>query len=101
MTLVGMGRRPKPRFDFEAVRTAIGAALRTHYSEVLREPIPDRMAELLKQLDQPPESGPGRRQSIRHNVGKHEVTPQRPQVGLQMDLQADLVNAIGSCTIKA
>jgi hypothetical protein len=54
-----MGRRPRTGSDFEAARIAIGAALRTYrtyYSEVLREPIPDRMAELLKQLDQPPES---------------------------------------------
>jgi Anti-sigma factor NepR len=51
-----MGRRPAAGFDFEAVRIAIGAALRTKYSEVLHEPIPDRMAELLRQLDQPPES---------------------------------------------
>jgi hypothetical protein len=52
-----MGRRPGAEFDFEAVRIAIGAALRTKYSNVLREPIPDRIAELLRQLDQPPESG--------------------------------------------
>jgi hypothetical protein len=52
-TLVGMDRRPETGIDFEAVRTAIGAALRTHYSEVLREPIPDRMAELLRELDHP------------------------------------------------
>ena len=53
MTWVGMGRRPETGIDFEAVRTAIGAALRTHYSAVLREPIPDRMAELLRELDRP------------------------------------------------
>jgi Anti-sigma factor NepR len=57
MMLVGMARRPEAGLDFEAVRTAIGAALRAHYSEVLREPIPDRMVELLRQLDQPPPSG--------------------------------------------
>jgi len=49
-----MGRRPRTGSGFEVVRAAIGTALRTHYSEVLREPIPDRMAELLRQLDQPP-----------------------------------------------
>jgi anti-sigma factor NepR-like protein len=47
-----------PRFsssaDLKAVRTGIGAELRTLFSDVLREPIPDRMTELLKQLDQPP-----------------------------------------------
>ena len=57
MTWVGMGRRPEARIDFEAVRTAIGAALRTHYSEVSLEPIPDWMAELLRQLDRPQGSG--------------------------------------------
>jgi Anti-sigma factor NepR len=37
--------------DLNAVRTGIGAELRNH-SDVLREEIPDRMAELIKQLDQ-------------------------------------------------
>ena len=36
------------------VRTGIGAELRALHSDVLRE-VPDRMAELLKQLDQPTE----------------------------------------------
>lgn len=40
--------------DLEAVRTGIGAALRTFYSDVLREEIPGKIAELLEQLDQPP-----------------------------------------------
>jgi hypothetical protein len=44
--------------DLRAVRTAIGAELRRLYSDVLREEIPDRMAELLKRLDQPKEAGP-------------------------------------------
>jgi hypothetical protein len=52
MTLVGMGRRPRAGSDFEAVRTAIGTTLRSLHSNVLREPLPDRMAELLRQLDQ-------------------------------------------------
>jgi hypothetical protein len=43
-------------FDLKAVLTAIGAELRRLHSDVLREPIPDRMAELLRQLDQPTES---------------------------------------------
>jgi hypothetical protein len=37
------------------VRIAVGAKLGVHYS--MREPIPDRMAELLKLLDQPIENG--------------------------------------------
>jgi hypothetical protein len=52
MALVGMGRRPKTGRDFEAVRTAVGTALRSLHSNVLREPLPDRIAELLRQLDQ-------------------------------------------------
>jgi Anti-sigma factor NepR len=47
-----MGRRPRAVSDFEAVRTAIGTALRSHHSNVLNEPLPDRIAELLRQLDQ-------------------------------------------------
>jgi hypothetical protein len=52
MTLVGMGRRPRAGSDFEAVRTAIGTALRSLHSNVLHEPLPDRIAELLRQLDE-------------------------------------------------
>jgi len=37
--------------DLNVVRTRIGAELRRLYSDVLREEIPDRMAELVKQLD--------------------------------------------------
>ena len=40
------------RADLKAVRTGIGAALRTLHSDVLREEVPDRIAELLKRLDQ-------------------------------------------------
>ena len=36
----------------KAVRTGIGAALRTLHSDVLRKELPERMAELLRQLDQ-------------------------------------------------
>jgi Anti-sigma factor NepR len=56
MALVGMGRRPRASSDFEAVRTAIGTALRSLHSDVLREPLPDTMVELLRQLDRPSES---------------------------------------------
>jgi hypothetical protein len=45
------GTRPKAGFDLKAVRTGMGAVLRTLYSDVLREEVPDRMAELLEQLD--------------------------------------------------
>jgi Anti-sigma factor NepR len=51
MALVGVERDLSPA-DLRAVRTGIGAALRTLYSDVLREEIPDRMAELLLQLNQ-------------------------------------------------
>jgi hypothetical protein len=37
----------------KAVRTGIGAALRTLHSDMLREDVPDRMAHLLSQLDRP------------------------------------------------
>jgi len=51
MALVGMERDLSPA-DLRAVRTGIGAALRTLFSDVLRQQIPERMAELLLQLDQ-------------------------------------------------
>jgi hypothetical protein len=51
MALVGMERDLSPA-DLMAMRTGIGAELRKLYSDVLREEIPDRMAELLGQLDQ-------------------------------------------------
>jgi hypothetical protein len=47
-----MGRRLRAGSDFAAVRTAIGTALRSLHSNVLLEPLPDRMAELLSELDQ-------------------------------------------------
>jgi len=39
-------------FDLKAVRTGIGAPLQELYSDVLREEMPRRMVELLRQLDQ-------------------------------------------------
>ena len=54
VALVGMKR--DAGFDVKAVLTAIGAELRRLHSDVLREPLPDRMAELLRQLDQPESS---------------------------------------------
>ena len=41
------------KVDLKAVRTGIGAALRTLRSDVLREEVPDRIDELLKRLDEP------------------------------------------------
>jgi Anti-sigma factor NepR len=55
--LVAMARRPDAGFAFEAVRFAIGAELRRLHSDILQEPIPARMAELLRQLDRPPKNG--------------------------------------------
>jgi hypothetical protein len=53
----GVGRHgTQPNADLKAVRTGIGAELRTLHSGVLRVEVSDRMAELLKQLDQPTES---------------------------------------------
>jgi hypothetical protein len=46
------GTRPHAGFDLKPVRAGIGAALRTLHSDVLREEVPDRIAELLKRLDQ-------------------------------------------------
>jgi Anti-sigma factor NepR len=49
----GVGRHgTQPNADLKAVRTGIGAELRTLHSDVLREEVPDGTAELLKQLDQ-------------------------------------------------
>jgi hypothetical protein len=52
MMLVGMGRQPRARSHFDWVRSGIGSALRSLHSDVLREPLPDRIAELLRQLDE-------------------------------------------------
>jgi hypothetical protein len=52
-----MARRPNNRSPFDTVRTAIGAELKRLYSDVLHEPIPDAMGELLKQLDHTSTSG--------------------------------------------
>ncbi len=53
------GTRPDAGFDLKAVRTGIGAAIRTIHSDVLREEVPDRIAELLRQLDQQKDAGSG------------------------------------------
>jgi hypothetical protein len=51
--------RPRAESDLQAVRAGIGAAIRTIHSDVLREEIPDRMAALLRQLDEPNDVGSG------------------------------------------
>jgi Anti-sigma factor NepR len=51
MALVGMECDLSPA-DLRAMRRGIGAELRTLCSDVLREKIPDRIAQLLGQLDQ-------------------------------------------------
>jgi hypothetical protein len=38
--------------DLKAVRTGIGAALRALYSDILREELADRIAQLAQHLDQ-------------------------------------------------
>jgi hypothetical protein len=47
-----MARRPNAPVRLNAVRAAIAAELRRLHSDLLQEPIPKRMAELLRQLDQ-------------------------------------------------
>jgi hypothetical protein len=51
MALVSM-KRALSRADLSAVHRSAGAALRTLYSDELSGGIPDRIAELLSQLDQ-------------------------------------------------
>jgi hypothetical protein len=46
-----MVRRPGVGSDFAEVRTAVGTALRSLHSNVLLEALPDRMVELLSELD--------------------------------------------------
>jgi Anti-sigma factor NepR len=53
------GTRPRAESDLKAVRAGIGAAIRTTHSDLLREEIPDRMAALLRQLDEPKGVGGG------------------------------------------
>jgi hypothetical protein len=55
LALVGMAR-DLTQADRNTVRTGIGAELRTLHSDLLREEIPDGMAELIKQLDQQTEA---------------------------------------------
>jgi hypothetical protein len=48
----------KRRLDLSASRTGIGRALRAIHSDVMNEPLPDRLAELLRQLDERTEISP-------------------------------------------
>jgi hypothetical protein len=57
LALVGMAR-DRAQADRSAVRTKIGAELRGLHSDLLCEEIPERMAELMKQLDQQMEASP-------------------------------------------
>jgi len=52
LALVGVKREPTPA-DLKAVLSGTGAGVRMLHSDVLKEDIPDRMAELLRQLDEP------------------------------------------------
>ena len=51
LALVSMARDLAPA-DLNAIRTGIGAELRRLHSDALREEISDRMAQLIKQLEQ-------------------------------------------------
>jgi hypothetical protein len=55
--LVGMAR-DLVLTDLKAVRSAIGMELRKIHFNVFREEIPDKIAELIKQLDQQMEASP-------------------------------------------
>jgi hypothetical protein len=51
IALAGMEHDEAP-VDLKAVRAGIGAALQALHSEILREELADRIAELVRQLDQ-------------------------------------------------
>lgn len=46
----GFHRQPLPRLR-PAVHEMIGRRLRLHYEELQQQPLPDRLAELLKELE--------------------------------------------------
>lgn len=57
----GFQKQPLPKLR-PAVHEMIGRRLRLHYEELQQQPLPDRMSELLRELDgQNPEPGPPRR----------------------------------------
>ena len=79
----------------KAVRTGIGAAIRTIHSDVLREEVPDKIAELLRQLDQDADT----RTSV--STGPHVRKRAGWGPNLQTDLQGRLAEASNGCKIKA
>jgi hypothetical protein len=52
---IDVARRPDPNSQIDAVQIGIGAALRSVFAAILREPLPEEMAKLLRQLDDAPE----------------------------------------------
>jgi hypothetical protein len=68
LALVGMVR-DLAQAHRNTVRAGIGAELRTLHSDLLRKEIPDRMAELIKRLDQPGEANLAVRRPTTHSVG--------------------------------
>jgi hypothetical protein len=60
--------------DLKAVRTGIGAAVRALHSDVLREAVPDRIAELLWQIDQLRQVG-----EASSGCDSRQLTPQDPR----------------------
>ena len=48
----GSHRQPLPKLR-PAVHEMIGRRLRLHYEELQQQPLPDRLSELLQQLDEP------------------------------------------------
>jgi hypothetical protein len=86
IALVGMERHAG--FDLKAVLTAIGAELRRLHSDVLSEPIPERMAELLRQLDQPTQSSQDTDSALRRLV--RGLTFQKGQAGSVLNVVEEL-----------
>jgi len=50
----GFQRQPLPRLR-PAVHDMIGRRLRLHYDELQQQPLPDRLAELLRELENMPD----------------------------------------------
>ena len=58
----GYQKQPLPKLR-PAVHEMIGRRLRLHYEELQQQPLPDRISELLEQLDGPEDDTP----SAQHN----------------------------------